>query len=89
MSESRATVPEFALQVDVDATAVLDLRDQLKALSDPVPSINDIIVKACALVLRRHPRVNGSYRGGGFELHPRVNVDIAVAAQNALIARTP
>ncbi len=39
-----------------------------------------MIVKACALALRDHPRANGSYRDGRFELHARVNVGVAVAA---------
>jgi pyruvate dehydrogenase E2 component (dihydrolipoamide acetyltransferase) len=88
MSESRASVPEFALEVDVDMSAALEMRGRLKALADPAPSLNDIIVKACALALRRHPRVNGSYRDGHFELHANVNVGIAVAAENALIVPT-
>ncbi|HTC73263.1 MAG TPA: dihydrolipoamide acetyltransferase family protein, partial [Solirubrobacteraceae bacterium] len=44
------------------------------------PTYNDMIVKACALALREHPRANGSYRDGRFELHARVNVGVAVAA---------
>ena len=88
MSESRTSVPEFALEVDVDMTATLDMRNRLKEIADPAPSINDVIVKACALALRRHPRVNGSYRGDQFELHPNVNIGIAVAAENALIVPT-
>jgi pyruvate dehydrogenase E2 component (dihydrolipoamide acetyltransferase) len=88
MAESRATVPEFALEVDVDMSATLDLRERLKPLAEPAPSLNDIVVKACALALRRHPRINGSYRDGHFELHPSVNVGIAVAAENALIVPT-
>jgi pyruvate dehydrogenase E2 component (dihydrolipoamide acetyltransferase) len=44
------------------------------------PTYNDMIVKACALALRDHPRANGSYRDGHFELHARVNVGVAVAS---------
>ena len=44
------------------------------------PTYNDMIVKACALALRDHPRANSSYRDGRFELHARVNVGVAVAA---------
>jgi pyruvate dehydrogenase E2 component (dihydrolipoamide acetyltransferase) len=51
----------------------------------PAPSLNDLIVKACALCLRRHPRANGSYADGAFELHGRVNVGVAVAADDALV----
>jgi pyruvate dehydrogenase E2 component (dihydrolipoamide acetyltransferase) len=86
MAQSRDTVPEFALEVDVDMSAVLQMRSELKALADPAPSLNDIIVKACAIALRRYPRANGSFAEEGFVLHRRVNVAIAVAAEDALVA---
>ncbi|HEX5191781.1 MAG TPA: dihydrolipoamide acetyltransferase family protein [Solirubrobacteraceae bacterium] len=86
MSESRQTIPDFALGVDVDMSECLRMRSELKALADPAPSLNDLIVKACALALRRHPRANGSFTEDGFELHPRVNVAVAVAAEDALVA---
>jgi pyruvate dehydrogenase E2 component (dihydrolipoamide acetyltransferase) len=85
MAESRATVPDFTLELDVDMTAAIELRSRLKAIASHAPSLNDIVVKACAVVLRRHPRANGSYRDGRFELHEHVNVGFAVAAPDALI----
>ncbi len=88
MAESRATVPEFEVQVDVDMSAAMEIRSRLKQLADPAPSLNDIVVKAAAVALRRHPRANGTYRDGRFELHARVNVGVAVAAKDALIVPT-
>jgi pyruvate dehydrogenase E2 component (dihydrolipoamide acetyltransferase) len=88
MSESRATVPDFEVRVDVDMSACTELRSQLKAASDTPPSCNDMIVKASALALRDHPRANGSYRDGAFELHARVNVGVAVASDDALVVPT-
>jgi pyruvate dehydrogenase E2 component (dihydrolipoamide acetyltransferase) len=88
MSESKATIPDFVLAADVDMEQCLQLRDELKRLARrsaddqgeaAVPTYNDMIVKACALALREHPRANGSYRDGRFELHARVNVGVAVA----------
>ncbi len=65
------------------------LRAQLKELGgEAVPSYNDMVVKACALALREHPRANGSYRDARFELYSRVNVGVAVAAQDALVVPT-
>jgi pyruvate dehydrogenase E2 component (dihydrolipoamide acetyltransferase) len=87
MSEAKATIPEFQVQTEADIDALLALRAQLKDQSgppDPLPSLNDFIVKACALALRRHPRANGSYRDGRFELHEHVNVGIAVAATRSV-----
>ena len=88
MSEAKATIPHFQVQTEARIDALIALRDELKALGEqaaPVPSVNDLIVKACALALRAHPRANGSYRDGRFELHPAINVGIAVAAPDALV----
>jgi pyruvate dehydrogenase E2 component (dihydrolipoamide acetyltransferase) len=93
MAESKATIPDFSLQLDVDMEACVELRAELKAIahgpeSDHAPTYNDMVVKACALALREHPLVNGSYRDGQAELHSRVNVGIAVATDDALIVPT-
>ena len=53
-----------------------------------VPSFNDMVVKACAIALREHPRANGAYRDGRLELYSRVNVGVAVAARDALVVPT-
>ncbi len=87
MAESRATVPSFTIEADVDMNACVALRAQLKELAAdaPVPSFNDMVVRACALALVEHPRVNGAYRDGRFELHGRVNVGVAVAGEDTLV----
>jgi pyruvate dehydrogenase E2 component (dihydrolipoamide acetyltransferase) len=89
MAESKATVPEFTLTSEIDMEACVALRSELKALArEPVPSYNDMVVKACALALREYPRANGAYKDGRFELYSRVNVGVAVAAQDALVVPT-
>jgi pyruvate dehydrogenase E2 component (dihydrolipoamide acetyltransferase) len=88
MADTKATVPEFHVQTDVQVDALLALRSQLKQATDNPPSVNDFIVKAAALALREFPLVNGSYREGHFELHDRVNVGIAVAADGSLVVPT-
>jgi pyruvate dehydrogenase E2 component (dihydrolipoamide acetyltransferase) len=88
MAESKATAPDFSIALAVDMTAAVELRERLKQISDPVPSFNDMVVKASANALREHPRVNGAYRDGKFELYDRVNVGIAVAAMDALVVPT-
>ena len=85
MAESKATAPDFELELDVDMTLCIELRERLKQQTDPAPSFNDMVVKAAALALRDHPKVNGAYRDGHFELYPRVNVGVAVAARDALV----
>ena len=85
MAESKATAPDFSLELDVDMTLCIELRKRLEAQAEHPPSYNDMVVKAAALALRDHPRVNAAYRDGAFELYPRVNVGIAVAARDALV----
>src|SRR4051812_47325972 len=81
MAESKATAPDFVLNVEVDMEAAVELRKQLKAAAgdQPAPSFNDFVIKASALALRDFPRANGAYRDGKFELYERVNVGVAVA----------
>ena len=85
MAESRAVVPDIELVVDIDMGACLALRAQLSEHHSPAPSVNDLVIKACALALRQHPRVNGSYADEAFVLHERVNVGFAVAAPDTLL----
>jgi pyruvate dehydrogenase E2 component (dihydrolipoamide acetyltransferase) len=88
MAESKATAPDYTLHMDVDMSLCVELRRRLKEVEDPAPSFNDMVVKACANALREHPRVNGAYRDGKFELYSRVNVGVAVAAQDTLVVPT-
>jgi pyruvate dehydrogenase E2 component (dihydrolipoamide acetyltransferase) len=86
MAEAKATIPEFQVQTEAQLDAAIAFRAELKGiLEGEAPSLNDLIVKACALALRGHPRANGSFLDGGFELHERVNVGVAVAAEDALV----
>ncbi len=83
MAESKATIPHFALQADVDMEECVALRSELKRLGrTDAPTYNDMVVKACALALREHPRANSSYRDGRLQLHGRVNVGVAVATDS-------
>jgi pyruvate dehydrogenase E2 component (dihydrolipoamide acetyltransferase) len=91
MAEAKATAPHFYLQAEFDMTAAVEGRAKLKAMAkegEAVPTFNDMVVKACALALREHPRANGAYRDGRIELYSRVNVGVAVAAQDALVVPT-
>jgi pyruvate dehydrogenase E2 component (dihydrolipoamide acetyltransferase) len=88
MASAKATIPEFQVTVEVDAEAAFELREQLRGQAEPLPSVNDLVIKACALALREHPRVNGSYLDGRFELYGRVNIGMAVAGEGTLVVPT-
>jgi pyruvate dehydrogenase E2 component (dihydrolipoamide acetyltransferase) len=89
MAESKATIPDFTLQSDVDMEDCVKLRTELKRISSSeAPTYNDMVVKASALALREHPHANGGYRDGALQLHSRINVGVAVAARDALVVPT-
>jgi pyruvate dehydrogenase E2 component (dihydrolipoamide acetyltransferase) len=84
VAESRATIPDHTVGVVVDMEACAQLRTGEPGSA----TFDDMVLKACALALREHPRVNGSYRDGRFELHSRINVGFVVHAANALLVPT-
>jgi pyruvate dehydrogenase E2 component (dihydrolipoamide acetyltransferase) len=91
MAESKATAPHFYLSIEVDMGKAVEARAVIKDASkegDVVPSFNDMVVKACAIALREFPKANGAYRDGRFELYSRVNIGVAVAAEEALVVPT-
>ena len=88
LTESKQTVPHFYIGNEIDMTEVLKLRQELNvALTGEgiKISVNDLIVKACALALEKFPEVNGSYKDGQFVLHKRINIGIAVDVPSGLV----
>jgi pyruvate dehydrogenase E2 component (dihydrolipoyllysine-residue acetyltransferase) len=91
MSEAHMAIPDFAVSIDVDMDVATDLRAHLKATappSSPAPSLNDMVVKATALALRDHPRLNASYGNLTIEMYERINIGLAVATHDALVVPT-
>ncbi len=88
LAESKQTVPHFYVSNEVDLTDALALRQQLNSNvgeGGVKISVNDLIVKACALALEKFPDVNSSFKDGQFIHHQRVNVGIAVDIPNGLV----
>src|SRR5262249_24156640 len=89
MAQSKATMPDFTLTTEVEMDAAAELRAQFGELGlEHLPSLNDFVIKACAIALRRHSRVNSSYTDEGFETYGRINIGVAVAAPEALLVPT-
>ncbi|SPT52307.1 dihydrolipoamide acetyltransferase family protein [Actinomadura madurae] len=80
-----ASVPVFALTAEVDMNAAMALRSALAEVSDPAPTVTDLVVGAVARALREFPRLNASADDGAVLLHPRVNVGIATETRDGLI----
>ncbi|MCI0548646.1 MAG: 2-oxo acid dehydrogenase subunit E2 [Candidatus Rokubacteria bacterium] len=83
---SKGPVPHFYVTSEVAMDRAWELRAELNALDgSPKISITDMIVKACALNLRRHPAVNASFQGQAIRVHHRAHIGIAVALDEGLI----
>ena len=84
---SKQQVPHFYLTMDVQMDAVLALREQLNAAAEGgyKLSVNDFIIKACALALRAHPNANASWGDKALQKHGTVDVSVAVAIDNGLV----
>jgi pyruvate dehydrogenase E2 component (dihydrolipoamide acetyltransferase) len=92
LSASAREIPHFYVTAVADAQALMDLRATLNAqLTDggrAKISVNDLLIRACALALREHPDVNVSYGGDESSvmlIHDRINIGVAVAAESGLI----
>ena len=88
MSDSKAQVPHFYLQCEIDMGKALALRDELNAEleDDGVKlTVNDLIVRACALALRDHPQFHRSWIDGKLHQHRAAHVGVAVALDEGLI----
>jgi pyruvate dehydrogenase E2 component (dihydrolipoamide acetyltransferase) len=89
MSESRSTIPEFTLEAEIAMEAAARLREDLRVGGvDPLPSYNDLIIRAVALALRDMPMLNASYVDDSTHRFGRINVGIAVATDDALVVPT-
>jgi pyruvate dehydrogenase E2 component (dihydrolipoamide acetyltransferase) len=88
MAESKATVPHFYVTAEVDMTRAVQMRTELnEGLADRGGkiSLNDLIVRACAMALLDHPQAHRSYVDGRHVYHAHANVGIAVALDDGLI----
>lgn len=85
LAESKFTNPHYYETIDVDMQQVFAARKQLNEAGDVKISFNDIIVKACAMALRRHPAINSSWKGDTILEHGDVNVAFAVAIDEGLV----
>jgi len=83
---SKAPVPHFYVTSEVAMDRAWELREELNALEgQPKVSVNDLVVRACALALLRHPGVNASFQGESIRVWHRAHIGIAVALDDGLI----
>ncbi len=88
LTESKQTVPHFYLTIDVDAEPLAEARARINAELErdgEKVSLNDLIMKACAMALRRLPEVNASFAGDSIHYHQVVDISMAVAIPDGLV----
>jgi pyruvate dehydrogenase E2 component (dihydrolipoamide acetyltransferase) len=89
-TQSWTSVPHFFLQRDVDVGALLSAREKIVLAPDKSPGVKithtDLLVAIVSRVLIRHPRLNATYAPDGIRFHPRVNMGIAIAVNDGVIA---
>lgn len=86
MVQSTTTVPHFYVTIEVDVSALMDLRARLnETWSDTRVGVEDLIVKALGIALTDFPIVNASWRSDRLVYHQQVNVGVAVAVENGLL----
>ncbi len=86
VAQSMATVPHFYLTVEVAMDKATELRESIQAqTSDLKVTFTDIIIKAVAIALGRHPAVNASFGGEQIRVYSQANIGIAVALEEGLI----
>ena len=86
MPLSKAPVPHFYVSSEVAMDRAWTLREELNALDgQPKISLNDLVIRACALALLHHPGVNASFQGDAIRVFHRAHIGVAVALEDGLI----
>ncbi|HXJ19615.1 MAG TPA: pyruvate dehydrogenase complex dihydrolipoamide acetyltransferase [Polyangia bacterium] len=83
--EAKTTVPHFYLTAEVDMDAALEFREQVAQVHGAKLSVNDLVLKACALAMRKVPEANASFSEEAIIQHARVDIGMAVAVEDGLI----
>lgn len=88
MTQSKQTQPHYYLTLDIDMTEAMAFRKQLNAAASEQQkvSVNDLVIKACALALERHPKFYSEFSESGLRTFSAINIDIGIAMDEGLIA---
>ena len=83
--ESKFTAPHFYLTMSIDMDKAVESRAKLNETSPVKISFNDIVLKACAVALKKHPAVNSSWQGDTIRRNNHVHIGVAVAVEEGLL----
>lgn len=83
--ESTNGAPSFVLNIEVDMDNAMAAREAMNAIPETKISFNDIVIKACAMALRKHPKVNTSWLGDKIRTYSHIHIGMAVAIDDGLV----
>ena len=83
--EAKTTIPHFYVSESVDAGALVALREQVNLLDGFKVTVNDLIVRASALALRAHPKLNATFQNNSIRYYDSADISVAVAIPDGLI----
>ncbi|WP_277012177.1 pyruvate dehydrogenase complex dihydrolipoamide acetyltransferase [Flavobacterium lindanitolerans] len=85
LSESKFTAPHYYLTIEVAMDGAMASRSTINALPDTKVSFNDMVIKACAMALKKHPKVNSQWKDDVTVIHHHVHIGVAVAVEDGLV----
>jgi len=85
LSESIFTAPHFYLTIEVGMDEAMKSRGVINSIPDTKVSFNDMVIKACAMALKKHPKVNSQWSEEAITINHHVNVGVAVAVEDGLV----
>ena len=85
LAESKFTAPHYYLTVELNMDNAIEARKTINTLPDTKVSFNDMVVKACAMALKKHPQVNSSWTDNATIINYHVNIGVAVAVEDGLV----
>ena len=85
LAESKFTAPHFYLTMAIDMDRAVESRARMNETSPVKISFNDMVLKACAIALKKHPKVNSSWLGDKMRINHHVNIGVAVAVEEGLL----
>jgi pyruvate dehydrogenase E2 component (dihydrolipoamide acetyltransferase) len=85
LSESIFTAPHFYLTIEVAMDEAMKSRVTINTIPDTKVSFNDMVIKACAMALKKHPKVNSQWREDSILINYHVNIGVAVAVEDGLV----
>jgi len=85
LAESKFTAPHYYLTVEINMDKAIEARKEMNAVPDTKVSFNDMVIKAVAVALRKHPQVNSSWAGDKIIHHGNINIGVAVAVPDGLV----